>query len=226
MRTLIGIALSLAVAGGLLAQGRGSAAPFISGGPGNAVFPAGTPANNPFITRVPSNVVYPGGGGPHFVVPGTTPRVPRSGFTGAANSFYAYPVYIPAYDSSYGDPGAAGAPQQGQSAPNVVVIYPPAAAPAMGPPVETAHPSMQVYEPDTGQAGTPGDQEAQASRYLLAFKDHSIYSVVAYWVDGDTIHYFTSGNTHRQASMSSLDRELTERLNRETGSDFKLPPAK
>ena len=49
---------------------------------------------------------------------------------------------------------------------------------------------------------------------------------MAYWADGDTLHYFTTGNIHNQASMSLIDRELTERLNREMGIDFTLPPAK
>jgi hypothetical protein len=48
---------------------------------------------------------------------------------------------------------------------------------------------------------------------------------VAYWVDGDTIHYFTSGNTHNQASVSLIDRALTRRLN-EGGLDVKLPAEK
>ena len=50
----------------------------------------------------------------------------------------------------------------------------------------------------------------------MAFKDHTIYTAVAYWVDGDTLHYFTSGNTHNQVSLSLVDRELTERLNQGT----------
>jgi hypothetical protein len=45
-------------------------------------------------------------------------------------------------------------------------------------------------------------------------------------VDGDTVHYFTAGNTHNQASLSLVDRELTDRLNRESGHEVKLPPAK
>jgi hypothetical protein len=47
---------------------------------------------------------------------------------------------------------------------------------------------------------------------------------VAYWVDGDTLHYFTSANTHNQASVSLVDRDLTERLNKESGLEVKLPP--
>jgi len=42
-------------------------------------------------------------------------------------------------------------------------------------------------------------------------------------VDGDTLHYFTSGSTHNQVSLSLIDRDLTERLNREAGTDLRLP---
>jgi endonuclease YncB( thermonuclease family) len=61
-----------------------------------------------------------------------------------------------------------------------------------------------------------------ASHYLIAFKDHTIYSAVAYWVDGDTLHYFTTGSTHNQVSLSLVDVPLTERLNKEAGEDIRL----
>ena len=53
--------------------------------------------------------------------------------------------------------------------------------------------------------------------------DRTIYAAVAYWVEGDTLHYFTSGNTHNQASLSMIDKPLTDRLNKELGVDMKLP---
>ena len=71
------------------------------------------------------------------------------------------------------------------------------------------------------QSAAPAEESAH---YLIAFKDHTIYVALAYWVDGDTLHYFTSGNTHNQVSISLLDRPLTERLNKESGIDFKLSP--
>ena len=80
--------------------------------------------------------------------------------------------------------------------------------------------------PDQAQAQGPEQAGTEPTHYLIAFKDHSIYSAVAYWVDGDTLHYFTTGSTHNQASVSLVDRELTERLNRDTGVEVKLPPAK
>ena len=160
------------------------------------------------------------------------------------------------YDSSYDPnaygPNGYGPqdmmpPQQPPQQPNMTVVFPP-----QQPPPQQPNPVMIQAGPD-GQYTTsgqrpgpganmygvpPGDPTAQgqgpdrpdpstdAPRFLLAFKDRTIYSVIAYWTDGDTLHYFTSGNVHNQASMSLIDRELTERLNRELGIDFKLPAAK
>ncbi len=45
-------------------------------------------------------------------------------------------------------------------------------------------------------------------------------------MDGDTLHYFTNGNKHNQASLSLIDRPLTERLNKEAGVAVNLPAAK
>jgi hypothetical protein len=90
-------------------------------------------------------------------------------------------------------------------------------------------PDFPSRAPAAGYQSQPPDEQplsASGERYLLAFKDHSVYSAVAYWVDGDTLHYFTTGNVHNQASMSLLDRELTVRLNKELGIDFRLPEKK
>ncbi|HUE22893.1 MAG TPA: hypothetical protein VMQ86_14500, partial [Bryobacteraceae bacterium] len=59
--------------------------------------------------------------------------------------------------------------------------------------------------------------------YLIAFKDHTIYSAVAYYAEGDTLHYFTSGNVHNQVSLSLVDRQLTEQLNRDRNVTVRLP---
>ncbi len=169
---------------------------------------------------------------------------------------FAYPVFVGGgYDSSY-DPNAYGPngygpngygpqdmmpPQQPPQQPNMTVVFPPQQQPP-----QQANPVMIQPGPDgqyttTGPRPGPGgtiydvpqgntaqgqDPSADAPRFLLAFKDRTIYSVIAYWTDGDTLHYFTPGNVHNQASMSLIDRELTERLNRELGIDFKLPAAK
>jgi hypothetical protein len=42
-------------------------------------------------------------------------------------------------------------------------------------------------------------------------------------VDGDALHYFTDGNHHNQVSLGLVDRDFTEKLNKEAGVDVKLP---
>jgi hypothetical protein len=233
MRSFGGFCIALLLAGGLLAQTRttGGTAPFVTGGFGNILYPAGTPATNPGIVRYTPNIVFPGGGGPRLVVPGskTYPAV-RNNF--GTPLVYGYPVYVGGYGgydpSAY---GAAQAPAQ-QQQPNVTVIYPPQPAPVIinqfGPQdaPERATPQMNVYQPEPAAPAAVESAPADtAPHYLIAFKDHTIYSAVAYWVDGDTLHYFTSGNTHNQASVALVDRALTERLNKESGNEIKLPPA-
>jgi hypothetical protein len=166
-----------------------------------------------------------------------------SGYTGY-NSFrgsYFYPVFVGGlYDyGPYEYTDQSAAPQQ-QQPNNVTVVYPPQQAPVTASPV-----IVNVgIPPGQGQAAPPGSQtppqssyqepaqqpddtaSAESTHYLIALKDHTIYSAVAYWVDGSTLHYFTTGSTHNQISLSLVDRPLTERLNQGTGLEVKLPPAK
>jgi hypothetical protein len=144
-------------------------------------------------------------------------------------------VYIGGgYDNSFAPQESYGPEPAPQQQPNITVIYPPQqhARPVMIQPGADSEyntnvrPPATVYETPRPGDSASGPEPAEANRYLLAFKDHTIYSAVAYWVDGETLHYFTTGNTHNQASLSLIDRELTERLNRELGIDFKLPAAK
>jgi hypothetical protein len=225
MRTLIGFGLSLLLAAGLLAQHRGGFSnprPFVQGTFGNVVFPSGWPQ-----LTVPGSIADPTFG---MRLAGT---VAGSGFRGRPSGYgtrrpgtvfaYGYPVYVGGYvDNAY--PAEAAPPQQ---QPDTTVIDPPQRAPAI---VERFG-SDDAQDPTTPTAAADDLQPveeppstAEPSHYLIAFKDHSIYSAVAYWVDGDTLHYFTSGNTHNQASVSLVDRDLTERLNEESGLELKLPP--
>ncbi len=143
---------------------------------------------------------------------------------------FAYPYPVPVYggDMGYGaDPSAVAAaaaagaasaavPQQ----PSTIVVINPQSPPVppammMGMPPEAPAPaSAQPASADTGDTAT---------HYLIAFKDHSIYSAVAYWVDNDTLHYFTTGNTHNQVSLSLVDRDLTRQLNAQSGLQLNLP---
>lgn len=168
-----------------------------------------------------------------------------NGFVGGFNGFnggfgrrrgttilpYPYPVpvyvggYGAGYDSGYGGyPPDQGAPAQAApQQPNVIVVYPPAQQSAViGPPPDSAFAAPPAPAPAQSDVGAPAEP-AEPSHYLIAFKDHTIYSAVAYWVEGDTLHYFTNGSTHNQVSLSLVDKDLTERLNREAGITMQLP---
>jgi len=166
---------------------------------------------------------------------------PGNRFYNHTPAIIPYPVYVGGfYDSSYyGNPyygnSYYGQPtgQDQQQQPNVTVVYPPQPAPVIinqfGPPQGQGGQPYQPSEPPVQPQMIEPQQDSSTAagpHYLIAFKDHSIYSAVAYWVDGDTLHYFTTGSTHNQASLALVDRELTERLNREMGTDLRLPPAK
>jgi hypothetical protein len=211
VRTLVGFGLSLLLATGLFAQHRGGFSnprPFVQGTFGNV--------------RLGGSVAGSGFRG-QSSVPGT--RRPMTVVMYGYPVAYGYPVFVGGYlDNAY---PAEAAPQQ---QPDTTVIE--AAQPA--PAIVQRFGSDDAQDPTTPVASAADDLQPveapdstfEPSHYLIAFKDHSIYSAVAYWVDGDTLHYFTSGNTHNQASVSLVDRDLTERLNKESGLELKLPPAK
>jgi hypothetical protein len=219
---VIGAAIIAFVAIGPVAaqQHNGSAVGF-----GNVVFPGlgHAPAGgNPF-----GNVVHPG--------------IPSSGYSsgyGRSYGYGGYPVYVGGYGYGlgygygYGYGSGYDPSQAAQQQPNVTVVYPPPQPPVVinqylgagAPPDQGQGPdtasNMRLYQApsNAADAGAP-----EASYYLIAFKDHTIYSAVAYYVEGDTLHYFTEGNVHNQVSISLVDRPLTEQLNRERNVSVQLP---
>jgi hypothetical protein len=218
---------------------------------GSVVFPGGTAATNPGISRNFASVIFPGGSpatppvrtGPAPVVAppvvfGRPISHPGNSFNNG-NSFnrrpgnrggrntpatvYAYPVYVGG-GYGYSDPAAEPEPPPQQP---MTMMYPQRQETARPIIIQVDRESLYGPAPQrqsiTPTAAEPQEPEADKPNYLIAFKDHTIYSSVAYWFDGDTLHYFTNGNTHNQASVALIDRELTERLNRELGIDFKMP---
>jgi hypothetical protein len=113
-----------------------------------------------------------------------------------------------------------GPPQQAAAPPTAAPIIINVGVPAGGPPPAAGPPPEAYQQPAPPQEDTSGSEPAH---YLIALKDHTIYAAVAYWVDGTTLHYFTSGNVHNQVSLPLVDRDLTERLNKETGLQVNLP---
>jgi len=226
--------------------GTSSTSPNITRNFGSVVFPGGM-QTTPVYGGASVVATYPGGTYPGGTYPGLgagaasaagrgmnngggryPPPGGHRGSRGSAGYVYSYPVYVGGgYDYSMMPQESAPPPAQ---SPNITIVLPPQqATPVMiqaGPDGEytTSRPQTRIDEEPRRRVEEP--EPVEPTKYLLAFKDHTIYSAVAYWADGDTLHYFTNGNTHNQASMSLIDRTLTERLNREMGIDFHLPPAK
>jgi hypothetical protein len=160
---------------------------------------------------------------------------------GRGGYVYAYPVYVGGYGGYYGgyygDYGSAYTPPYGYVDPTLQGQAPPPAAPPVvinqyfgappmgpaGPPEQQDDQNIRMYQQ---QPPPPAYSQAPASdsrSYLIAYKDHSVYTAVAYWIEGNTLHYITSGNTHNQADLDLIDIEFTKKLNNDRSMPFNVP---
>jgi len=127
---------------------------------------------------------------------------------------YPYPVFGGGYAYPYG--GYGPYPQS----PNVIIVYPPApSAPApSGPEIISSQSEVR-------------DDAADAPKrdpvfFLIPLKDHSVHSAVAYWVEGDALHFVTTQGKHDQVAIEAVDRAVSEKLNEGREIRFRLPAAK
>jgi hypothetical protein len=160
---------------------------------------------------------------------------------------YAYSVWVPDYydylnsQSQYASPYGYG-PQYGP-APDPSALYgpPPAAATgpqqpviinqyfgAPGPPQGNApdgnNPGAGFTGANANDAQASGDPIGSPQNYyLIAYKNHAVYTALAYWVEDKTLHYVTTQNTHNQASLDLIDLTLTKSLNRNNDVPFAIP---
>jgi hypothetical protein len=155
---------------------------------------------------------------------------PYDSFGYPYSSFASYPYdYGYGYPSGYGGGAPAYAASPAQPSSNVVVIYGPQTPP------QTASPVIREYD-EYGQEvqrqpgpapmsmmTAPPQSSSQAPLYLIAFTNHDIRAAVAYWVDGATLHYVSSDHAEHVAPLSSIDRDLSIRLNYERHVTFSLP---
>jgi len=188
-------------------------------------------------STITSSVANAGHPGPVGGFRGGAPPIRRSGVVVAVPYSAGGYYYSTPYESPYQSPDAQ---QYYPSGPGPQVVINQNFAPDA-----SAQPVIREYAPDGnggirvyGPQAQPYPQyqgpapvqsqtapSAENPTYLIAFKDHTIYAAVAYWVEGQTLHYVTNQNTHNQVSVDLLDRELTDRLNRERDVEFRLPPA-
>ncbi len=140
---------------------------------------------------------------------------------------YYFPMPFYGFSPSYYEPPAyEQQPQQPREQAPVVIINQNFAP-------EVARPSMREYsagslpaqvqpEPEV-RAETKSVDDERPTVYLIAMKDSTIYSSLAYWLEDDTVHYITTQHSHNRATIDLIDRELSIQLNRERGVEFKLP---
>ena len=179
------------------------------------------------------NVLHPGTPSPLPVYSNNRGARRASGYTGGYASGYigGYPLYVggayvPAYGMGYA-PDYSNQTQlnpQQQYAPAPPVVINQYFGPPASPAPEPVTGGNGVYQPYSERQPQPEDESATAPTkyYLLAFKDHSVYSALAYWVEDKTLHYVTPQNTHNQASLDLVDVEFTKQLNQDRAVPFSL----
>jgi hypothetical protein len=107
-----------------------------------------------------------------------------------------------------------------QDAPVVIVnqYFTPDAAPTPAPAPSTVSPA-----PVQQSAPMVYNQAPEPVIYLIAMKDHTIYAANAYYVENGVLNYTTLQGSQNSASLELVDRELSDRLNRERKVAFGLP---
>ncbi len=148
------------------------------------------------------------------------------GYYGGYGFRYSYPAFVGGF--SWGSPWYSY-PAYYPPAPPVTVVYlgDPYRTETMGPVIVN-----RSYEPETARPVVVRsymeerpvvENRNEPPLYLIARKDDSVIAAIAYWVDGDTLHYVDRRHEPKQIRLDEVDRGLSEQLNRERRVDFRLP---
>ena len=134
------------------------------------------------------------------------------------------------YDPIFGGytpyPEAAPYPAQPPS-PTVVInqnFLPDAVRPRLRDYSNVPLPEPGVTSAPPAAAGALADD--QPTIFLIALLDQSVLPVIAYWVEGDTLHYITRNVAQNRVNLSLVDRDLSKQLNAERKVPFKLPASR
>jgi len=150
---------------------------------------------------------------------------------------YGYGYSDPYWDSQYSYPDAgynypaSDYGYQSDQAPPVIVNQEFQQGPPPQPMVrEYTTPGPPAGAPAQSYSGAPAQSYTgapartyEAPLYLIAFHAGDIKAVLAYWVQGTSLHYVTLDHEQKQVTLASVDRPLSERLNGERNVAFQLP---
>jgi hypothetical protein len=84
-------------------------------------------------------------------------------------------------------------------------------------------PAPPVQPHNVHALDSPALRDDQPTIFLIAMKDHTIYPVIAYWVDKDTLKYVTVESVIKSVPLDQVDRDMSKQLNDQRNVDFKLP---
>jgi hypothetical protein len=92
---------------------------------------------------------------------------------------------------------------------------------------DTAKPVMREYsnvsQPYAEMEAKKEPVKAASSITLIAFKDGMLVQAVAYWYEGENLHYVKPDHSMDKVALSKVDKESSERFNRERGLTFRMP---
>jgi hypothetical protein len=97
-------------------------------------------------------------------------------------------------------------------------------------------PSFKVYHGGKGQGEAPSSPaevkpanepkapaSGQPTLFLIALQDGKVVFTYAYWFEKDTLYYVARDKSVNQVSLTLVDREVTQQLNRERGLEMRFP---
>jgi len=233
MRVMLSLltALILAVSAGAQPPVRGvpSSGPAFGFGFGNVVFPGGAPASlfRGFSITDPGFAANLGGivSGFRPYTGGVAGAAPHRGLRGPAIVGIPYPVYLGTfgyYDGSVGPGSGVVIVPTAQPAPTVVINQTFGASPNTDSQAARSSDSSSVQIYQAPSAPVYGTSSQTATIYLVAFTDGTIKPAIAYWIDGDSLAYVTPQGNLNRASLALIDKEYTDRLNKDNGSPVRL----
>lgn len=124
----------------------------------------------------------------------------------------------PGYNSSFAAPSAPAYPVTPAAPAQPVIINQYFGSQGPEPQQQENAPApAENTQPSAAANSTPQNY------YLIAYKNHAVYSALAYWVEDKTLHYVTTQNTHNQASLDLIDLNLTKTLNQSNDVPFTIP---
>ena len=121
----------------------------------------------------------------------------------------AFPWFLGDYDYGY---------ENYTPAPNIVVVEQPPLYVRL-PTEPSVPPKSEIHE--YHQTGAR-DQE---QTFAIVLKDGSVLSAAAVTAQNRGLYFVEPGGAHRLVALDAVDREATERLNRERKLQLQLPPA-